>query len=149
MAHDWQLVIDARRPHKLADFWASALDYLVEDNDAMIESLVTQGFATDGDTIVHDGKRAWATLAAIRHSDDADASRRGTGAARRLLFQLVPESKAGKNRVHVDINVGSDSREAEVARLEGLGASVLARVDEHGHRHVTMADPEGNEFDVQ
>ena len=54
-----------------------------------------------------------------------------------------------KNRMHLDLTVGPDARDAEVARLEQLGAKVLARVDADGSNHVTMADPEGNEFDVQ
>jgi hypothetical protein len=55
-----------------------------------------------------------------------------------LWFQRVPESKLVKNRVHLDLPC------ADVARLTGLGARELAR-PEHW---VTMADPEGNEFDV-
>jgi predicted enzyme related to lactoylglutathione lyase len=54
----------------------------------------------------------------------------------------VPESKVVKNRVHVDLAC-ADVR-AEVERLAGLGARVL---DEH-EPWMTMADPEGNEFDV-
>lgn len=59
---------------------------------------------------------------------------------RHLLFYKVPEPKAGKNRVHVDL--GARDPDAEVARLQKLGASVLYR----GAWWVTMADPEGNEF---
>ena len=60
----------------------------------------------------------------------------------RLLFQLVPEAKQVKNRVHLDL-ASADVR-TEVLRLAGLGARVLA-----GQRAwVTMEDPEGNEFDV-
>jgi predicted enzyme related to lactoylglutathione lyase len=50
--------------------------------------------------------------------------------------------------VHLDVHVGADNAAAEVARLVELGATVLYRVDEPGSRHVTLADPEGNEFCV-
>src|ERR1700728_4760155 len=64
------------------------------------------------------------------------------GGAPRLWFERVPESKLVKNRVHLDLTCADVG--AEVARLTGLGARELAR-----HEHwVTMADPEGNEFDV-
>jgi hypothetical protein len=63
---------------------------------------------------------------------------------RHLLFFRVPEPKAGKNRMHVDLatrNLG-----AEIERLKELGARELYRHGERGISWVTMADPEGNEF---
>jgi hypothetical protein len=62
------------------------------------------------------------------------------------FFIKVPEGKAVKNRVHVDLH--ADDREAEVARLIGLGAKRQADHDEWGTRWTTLADPEGNEFCV-
>jgi len=59
-------------------------------------------------------------------------------------FIQVPEGKTVKNRVHVDLR--ADDREAEVARLEGLGAKRLADHEEQGIRWTTMGDVEGNEF---
>lgn len=62
-----------------------------------------------------------------------------------LLFLRVPDEKRTKNRLHLDLR--PDDRDAEVRRLEGLGAR---RVD-IGQGDVTwivMADPEGNEFCV-
>jgi len=66
----------------------------------------------------------------------------------KLLLQAVPEGKTGKNRMHIDID--TPDVEAEVARLEALGARRLedAARSEHGMNWVTMADPEGNEFCV-
>ena len=61
-------------------------------------------------------------------------------------FFAVPEPKSAKNRVHVDLEVAD--REAEVDRLLALGASKLGDFDEAGYRWTTLADPEGNEFDV-
>jgi hypothetical protein len=70
------------------------------------------------------------------------------GIASPLLLQGVPEPKAGKNRMHLDIVV--DDVEAEVLRLQALGAR---RIDEAvqnlgGTRWVRMSDPEQNEFCV-
>jgi hypothetical protein len=67
----------------------------------------------------------------------------------RLLFIEVPESKQVKNRVHFDLRPIDATREEEVARLIGLGATEVAdhrRSD--GSGWVTLADPEGNEFCV-
>jgi hypothetical protein len=63
-----------------------------------------------------------------------------------LLFQKVPEPKAVKNRVHIDF--GSDDRSSEVARLVGLGATVLAERCLGDFCWTVLADPEGNEFCV-
>ncbi len=63
-----------------------------------------------------------------------------------LLFIKVPNGKVVKNRLHIDLR--PDNRDAEVARLEGLGAR---RVDIGQGPDVTwvvMADPENNEFCV-
>jgi predicted enzyme related to lactoylglutathione lyase len=70
------------------------------------------------------------------------------GSASPLLLQRVPEPKAAKNRMHLDIVV--DDVEAEVRRLQALGAH---RVDDGvqsfgGTRWVRMSDPEQNEFCV-
>ena len=63
-----------------------------------------------------------------------------------LLFNRVPEPKVVKNRLHLDL--GTDEVEAEVVRLEALGAQRLRHVAEHGQAWWIMADPEGNEFCV-
>jgi hypothetical protein len=60
-----------------------------------------------------------------------------------LWFTRVPEPKTVKNRVHLDLR--APDVEAEVARLVGLGARVLAEVKDW----VVLADPEGGEFCVQ
>jgi hypothetical protein len=70
------------------------------------------------------------------------------GLASPLVLQGVPEPKAGKNRMHLDIVV--DDIEPEIARLQALGAQ---RLDDGVHsfgdtRWVRMADPEHNEFCV-
>jgi Glyoxalase-like domain len=63
-----------------------------------------------------------------------------------LLVLRVPEDKTVKNRVHLDLR--PDDQAAEVARLEGLGARRADIGQAPGLSSVTMADPEGNEFDV-
>lgn len=63
-----------------------------------------------------------------------------------LLMQRVPESKTAKSRVHLDI--ATDDVDAEVARLEGLGAHRQRAVDERGLHFVVLQDPDGNEFCV-
>jgi predicted enzyme related to lactoylglutathione lyase len=65
-----------------------------------------------------------------------------------LLLQRVPEPKAAKNRMHIDIH--TPDIEAEATRLVGLGATRLQEgaLSEHGNTWVLMHDPEGNEFCV-
>jgi hypothetical protein len=64
----------------------------------------------------------------------------------RLVFHQVPEGKTVKNRLHLDL-VATDW-EAEIVRLTGLGATRIREVEENGARWITLADPEGNEFDL-
>ncbi|HMJ74826.1 MAG TPA: VOC family protein [Iamia sp.] len=61
-------------------------------------------------------------------------------------FLQVPEAKTGKNRLHPDLT--ATDLPAEVERLVTLGATRLAEHTEEGATWVTLADPEGNEFDV-
>lgn len=65
-----------------------------------------------------------------------------------MYFQAVPELKAGKNRVHLDLRSGVEDRSVEVARLEALGARQLWEGRQGPLTWTTMADPEGNEFCV-
>ena len=62
------------------------------------------------------------------------------------LFVRVPEGKQAKNRLHVDLR--ADDLAAEVARLEGLGASRVHEKREWDAHWFTVADPEGSEFCV-
>ena len=59
-----------------------------------------------------------------------------------IMFHRVPEPKTVKNRLHLDL-VAVDF-DAELARLRTLGATTLATFE----RWTTLADPEGNEFDL-
>ena len=66
-----------------------------------------------------------------------------------LLFIEVPEPKAGKNRLHLDLRPTDRTRDEEVERLLAAGATL---VDDQRDRHgpstgwVVLADPEGDEF---
>ena len=67
----------------------------------------------------------------------------------KLIFQMVTETKAGKNRLHLDIDLDPGvALEPEVERAVGLGARRVRGdvVEEHGLRWQVLADPEGNEF---
>jgi Glyoxalase-like domain len=119
------VVFDSRHPASLARFWALVLeDYEVAPYDqAELDRLHAAGI---------DGPE----------DDPTVLVEPPAGGTPRLWFQRVPESKLVKNRVHLDLTCADVG--AEVDRLIGLGARVLSR-PEHW---VTMADPEGNEFDV-
>jgi catechol 2,3-dioxygenase-like lactoylglutathione lyase family enzyme len=74
----------------------------------------------------------------------------------RLFFQRVPEGKVVKNRLHLDVRVGTglvgDERlaalEDECARLVALGAvrGQLLLADDENESCQVMQDVEGNEF---
>ncbi|MFB7345614.1 VOC family protein [Streptomyces hydrogenans] len=67
-----------------------------------------------------------------------------------LLFIRVPESKAVKNRVHLDIQPQDRTRDEEVERLLALGATLVGdHRNPDGTGWATLADPEGNEFCVE
>jgi len=145
MATGVQVVIDCTDPAQLAQFWATALHYKVEDPP--------EGFAT---------WEAWLADAGIPESEwnSASALVDPDGAGPRIYFQRVPESKVVKNRVHLDLNVSAKREvgaeegrrrvDAEVERLTGVGASVARPGgEERGEYWVVMQDPEGNEFCVQ
>ncbi|WDV53783.1 VOC family protein [Streptomyces coeruleorubidus] len=144
----WKIVIDCANPHAQADFWAAALHYEVEDNNALIERLLDSGAVPAELTVEFHGRHAFRDLVAVRHPDDPYDKESGTGLGRRLLFQRVPDPKTVKNRLHLDLHPDRGTREDEVVRLEGLGASVLRRVADQGTAWVVMEDPEGNEFCV-
>jgi Glyoxalase-like domain len=142
----WQLTIDANDPAELARFWAQALGYQpVPPAEPDTTWLQHYRDRLGGEAAFED-----------RIFDPA-----GLGPA--LWFQQVPETKAGKNRLHLDLYpTGRDHAlalqrraeivEAKVAELAGLGASVERRTQEDDPDdpvyYVVMHDPEGNEFCV-
>ena len=142
----WQLTIDANDPARLARFWAQALEY-------------TPVPPAEPDTTWHRHYRS------RLGGEPAFADRIFDPAGLRppVWFQQVPEGKAGKNRLHLDLYpTGRDNDlpagrrielvEAKVAELTGLGATVYQRFREDDPADpgyvVVMQDPEGNEFCV-
>ena len=77
------------------------------------------------------------------------------GGGPRIWFQLVPDSKAVKNRLHLDIHVSGGRAlplatrrqrvDAEARRLADLGATITGAMSEEGldHYAVGMKDPGG------
>ena len=125
MARIRDVVFDCGHPAALARFWAAALEgYAVAPYDqAELDRLRAAGIDDPED-------------------DPTVLVEPSSGNGPRLWFQLVPEAKQVKNRVHLDLAC-ADVR-AEVLRLAGLGARVLAEQQ----AWVTMEDPQGNEFDL-
>lgn len=135
----FQVTFDCADPERVARFWCEVLGYVVPPPP--------KGFADWGEFD--------RSLPAERQGS-AFACVDPSGVGPRLFFQRVPEGKAGKNRLHLDIRVGTglfgDERvaalEAECARLVALGASPvqLLRADGFNESCLVMRDVEGNEF---
>ena len=82
--------------------------------------------------------------------EDQEAILLGPDGHPNLLFIKVPEGKTVKNRVHLDLMPTDRTRDEEVDRLLGLGATLVAdhrRSD--GSGWAVLADPEGNELCVE
>jgi hypothetical protein len=137
----WQVTIDANDPAVLARFWAQALGY---------HPVPPTEPAT-----------TWHAFYHARLGDDAAFEDRlfdPAGLRPPISFEQVPEAKAGKNRLHLDLYpTGRDKAlpmerrieivEAKVAELIGLGASLArkTRLDDPKDPNywVVMHDPEG------
>jgi hypothetical protein len=144
MAVGIQVTFDCADPGEQVAFWAAALDYTVQP-------------PPDG----HGSWEAWGASVGLSPEEVSGfaAAIDPDGVGPRLFFQRVPEGKAVKNRVHLDVNVGGGrstpepERRARVAeavdRLVDLGATKVRAVDEEGEHFVVMQDPEGNEFCLQ
>jgi hypothetical protein len=143
----WQLTIDANDPGLLARFWAQALGYQPVPPAEPETTWNAHYRARLGEE----------TAFGDRLFDPA-------GLRPPIWFQEVPETKAGKNRLHLDLYPTDRDNslplvrrieivEAKVAELIGLGAIVERRTREVDDLedpiyYVVMHDPEGNEFCV-
>ena len=146
MSVRFQLVIDCADPDRLARFWAAALGYQLAP--------VPDGFATWNDFYRNLG------LPEEELIDGADRISDPDGHGPEIWFNAVPEAKAVKNRLHLDIHAGGgrtvpiETRkqrvDAEAGRLATLGATIFGALSADGldHYAVGMKDPEGNEFDI-
>lgn len=134
-----QVAFDAADPHQIARFWAEALGYQQEDHSGLVAQLLEAGRLPADAVIDVDGHQAFRDVATCTDPD---------GSGPRLFFQRVPEPKATKNRVHLDLQVGAETAPDEVERLVALGASVAWVTSDRGPVTTTLRDPEGNEFCV-
>jgi hypothetical protein len=136
-----QVTFDCAEPERVARFWCEVLGYVVPSPP--------EGF-TSWDEFDR-------SLPPERQGT-AFACVDPTGVGPRLFFQRVPEGKVVKNRVHLDVRVGTGlvgaerlaTLRAESARLVTLGA-VEVRVlvaDGFNESCIVMQDVEGNEFDL-
>jgi hypothetical protein len=130
----------------MAHFWAAALHYVVAPPP--------QGFDSWDDWY----RSVGVPEEELGAGDDRILDPDGAGPA--VWFQVVPEAKSVKNRLHIDVSasggrdvpldVRRERVEAEADRLVALGATRVRLVSEEGMDHyaVAMLDPEGNEFDI-
>ena len=134
----FQVTFDCADPERVGRFWCEVLGY---------EAPAPDGFATWEDFYQsRPPERQGADFVCV---DPA-------GVGPRLYFQRVPEGKVVKNRVHLDVRVGTGlvgqerlaALEAEYTRLAALGGTrVLLQVaDGENESCLTMQDVEGNEF---
>ena len=134
-----QVTFDCAVPERVARFWCEVLGYVVPPPP--------DGFASWGDfDRAQPPERQGAAFACVDPS----------GVGPRLYFQRVPEGKVVKNRVHLDVRVGTGLvGEERVAVLEAEGARLVARgavrvgllvADDEEESCLNMQDVEGNEF---
>lgn len=136
---EFQVTFDCASPERVGRFWSEVLGYVVPP--------VPEGFDT------------WDEYSRSLPPDDRDswfACSDPHGVGPRLFFQRVPEGKVVKNRLHLDVRVGTGlvgeervaALEAECARLLPLGATRvrLLVADEENESCLVMQDVEGNEF---
>lgn len=83
----------------------------------------------------------------VTDRDETGVAIAGASSAPTMLFIVVPEGKAGKNRIHFDLCPIDTTQAAEVERLELLGATRID-IGQGDPSWVVMSDPEGNEFCV-
>ncbi|PRY44607.1 VOC family protein [Umezawaea tangerina] len=136
-----QVTFDCARPERVARFWCEVLGYVVPAPPTGFDSW------DDHDrSLPPESRDSW--FACVDP----------TGAGPRLFFQRVPEGKVVKNRVHLDVRVGTGLvgaerlavLKAESDRLVALGATVVRvlEADEENESCIVMQDVEGNEFDL-
>jgi hypothetical protein len=144
MATPWTVTFDCAHPGEQARFWSLALGY--------VEKPPPEGF---------DNWEAWFKHYNVPEEewDDGAFISDPDGVGPNISFLKVPEGKVAKNRVHLDIQIGGGRAQPLevrwpkvlelVERLKAAGATVVLEDFLDGKPdHITMADPEGNEFCV-
>jgi hypothetical protein len=151
MSRHIQVTFDAHDPRTLSCFWRDVLGYVHPGPPGVDLPEGADPLAAWDDFLARAGvpQDQRNTRSAIEDPD---------GSGPRLFFQQVPEDKAGKNRVHLDVRAAPGARgarermaalEAECDRLVALGAKRLRRYEPEpplSAGFIVMADPEGNEF---
>ncbi|MFF7338376.1 VOC family protein [Streptomyces sp. NPDC008163] len=135
----FQVTFDCADPERVGRFWCAVLGYVAPEPP--------EGF---------DSWDAYNASLPAQERNTWFAASDPTGAGPRMYFQKVPEGKVAKNRLHLDVRVGTGLRgeerlavlEAECARLLPLGAvrGKLLLADEENESCLNMQDVEGNEF---
>ena len=122
----YTVVVDCRDVRSQAAWWAKALDWKTI-------------YDTDRECVNIPG---WVDEETMRATP---WERIGPG----MVFVPVPEGKTLKNRLHFDFAPHtSQDRDAEIARLEALGATRVNIGQPDDADFTVLADPEGNEFCV-
>ncbi len=121
------LAVDSTDPAKLARWWMEVLgNYEVEYDSAEAPT-----------PVLEDGMK-------LDVEPDEPEVLIKSPSGHRILFLKVPDQKSVKNRLHLDLR--PDDRDAEVARLEAMGAKQIDIGQGSDKSWVVMADIEGNEF---
>lgn len=150
MSSTIQVTFDALDPRSLSSFWREVLGYVHPSPPGVDLPPGADPLAAWDEFLARSGVPE-------EQRNSASALEDPEGVGTRIFFQQVPEGKAAKNRVHLDVRTASELRgeermealETECARLLALGASRIARYEPEAPMSigfVVMADPEGNEF---
>ncbi|MEV6264671.1 VOC family protein [Streptomyces sp. NPDC051784] len=134
-----QVTFDCADPERVARFWCEVLGYVAPPPP--------------------DGFASWEAYNLSLPAEERGAwfaCKDPSGAGPRMYFQRVPEGKVAKNRVHLDVRVGTGlvgeerlaALKGECDRLVALGAvcDQILLADEENESCINMRDIEGNEF---
>ncbi|HEY1295560.1 MAG TPA: VOC family protein [Chloroflexota bacterium] len=113
-----ELVIDCKDPNRVAEFWAAVLGYEIIDRGPEGEVEIGRPRSSKGDA----------------------------SGAPTLVFVRVPEDKAVKNRIHIDVNPTETDQSNELRRLIRLGARRVDVGQSQDVSWIVLADVEDNEF---
>lgn len=142
-----QLTFDCSDADRQVAFWALALGYVVEPPPG--------GFT--------DWFAYWRSQGVPEDELDGDGSGNDSiidpnGVGPRVWFQIVPEGKTAKNRLHLDLSVSGGRSTPKALRQERIrakadeliaaGAELVSELEVEGSDYygMTLLDPEGNEF---
>ena len=138
VAQRLQVAIDCQDPERLAEFWASVLDYQVGEPPV--------GYASWTEHALDQAEEPGEFWIKIQDPDRLGPT---------LLFHRVPEPKTVKNRIHLDVKAPASSADdrgdqvqAFIERIVNWGGTKVRDVTDDAGYFAVMNDPEGNEFCV-